>query len=816
MEAIEVAGNALGGELSVEFLIEAAKLAQARGEVDRAEDLLMRAVSNAPMSRIAVDALLRFAEESRRFRLAVTALGLGLHQTSRPKDQALLYIWRADLAAFELDDAALAQSDYAAALALAPDGVYAERLQAISSDALPEAPLLSEADRQYERFGLGGAAMEASVELAEALDREGALEEALEVWLGVLREQETHAREAMRAIARIGRQVGRADAWCRGLAAAALKPKTPPRRQRALIQELVRALTLMTDHVSAEVLQGAFQLLAENDEALDPSQSDPGTGFSADLQSAEEQKPDSSEVEAAMPDPEPASASQPESEPEASPEASSESKREASPEAEAEADLAAMLAPEPEAPLQVAAEHLEAGFAPLPKLPEASASNAAATDFARISLKARLLKRAEGLREAGSFGGWMALGRQALSAAQTELAEEAYAAAIDAADDPSEAAFAARSASQLSRSAGQSRRALRYAEALVTHEASSQAYRELAELASLAGDVDRSQEAWQAVLEKEPGDLLASAVLVRRYAEDGAREEALRVMEGVKLGDQPPKDQCRWLLDLAEAYLQLDQLTGAHDALQSALGVEPLDPTPAYQMVLLGVRANNSAWVDQGLAELAERSIAAGARERSFLAAASLVARDRASDALKAHYFALKGRRQGRARHVLPSGWIQRWVSMPQESQNRAPPPPASKLKSESLSRMVRDLAERFGTVAPEVFISDSGVAVAEASAGEGPRIWVNPKSSSLRFDMGRALVALMLPSLQSGLDPVTGDPDARTALDRAAAMALDDPRLALEAVGPHGSRGMRLLAFLTSQDCVQLSEVAGLGLLSI
>lgn len=720
MQAIEVAGNALSGHLSVEFLIRAAVSVRAQGDRERAMELLERAVANEPASRLAVQACLQTAAQEQRWERLLRALEAGLRQNPDPEDQQRLQVWRADVLGFQLDRAEEAQAAYQAAAD--QPGSWAEAAAA-AAQALPAAPLLPPEAQAYEVFGLGGAPIAPTTELAEALEKEGALAEATEVWLGLLREGAVPAPDALRQLSKLGRAQASGDGVCRGLAAAALADGVSLRRRGALIDKLAHALISMGDEVSAQVLRGAFQL-EEEAPVTETGSFRPMTTISS------------------RPSP---------------------------------------ARPQPSAPLV-----------------------------------AGLREQAEALGARHDYWAWLAFAEHCAGAAQLDFADEAFEAAIACAAEPALGAKAARRAAELAEAAQEPRRAARFARQAAELAPGPEASLLLARLSTRAGDPDSAQQAWREVLAAEPGHLEATAALLARAAEDGAREEAQRLMAAAKPEGHDGPARCRWGVSLAQAHGQLDAFEAAQAALSQALEDDPVALQPAESLVALGVRAGEAAWIDHGLKELRTRAFEAGQLERAFLAAAMRVARGSADPAEEAQYRALRARRIPHPRRPLPEGWIGRWLGIQQGEVGDGGPElsePSATAVSGALTRRAASLASYFGAPAPEVAVAPGSTKLWAAADGRPARLELSAEATQLSFELGRGLAALVEPSLRSGLDPTIGDPGTRTILDRAGLLAVWDPREALAAVGPHSARGLRLIAFSASQGMLGLSAEAGLGL---
>lgn len=720
MQAIEVAGNALSGHLSVEFLIRAAESVRAQGDAARALELLQRAVANEPASRLAVKVWMEAAADRPELLCAAVEAALSQPQHGAEDVQRLL-LWRADLLAFSLEQPEEARAAYRAAAEAAP-GVWAERAQA-AAEALPEAPLLPAEARVYEPFGLGGLPIEPSVDLAEALETEGALAEATEVWLGLLRAGAAPAPDALRRLSKLGRVQSSGDGVCRGLAAAALADGVSLRRRAALIDKLAQALLSMGDEVSAQVLRGAFLL----EEAEEPPTE---TGSFRPMSPLASARP--------------------------------------------------TARPAPSGPL---AE--------------------------------RLKEQAEALRARGDYWAWLGFAERCDGAEQLSEAIAAFEAALECAPKPDLAARAARRGAMVAARAEEPRRAARLAARAAELEPGPEASLLLARLSTRAGDLDTAKRAWRAVLQERPGDLEATAAVLQGAAEDGARDEARRLIAAARVDGYDGPARCRWGVALARAHGQLDQLEAAEAALRQALADDPSALDPAEALVALGVRAGEAAWIDAGLSELRARAFSAGQLERAFLAAAMRVARGGASAVELEQYHTLRARRVPAPRRALSDGWVGRWLGRQQQPREIGPEPSSrsSTALSGALTRRAATLAAYFGAPAPEVAVAPGTTKLWAEAEGQPPRLELSAEAAQLSFELGRGLAALLEPTLRAGLDPTTGDPDTRTVLDRAGLLAVWDPREALAAVGPHSARGLRLIAFSVSKGMLGLSAEAGLGL---
>ena len=332
-----------------------------------------------------------------------------------------------------------------------------------------------------------------------------------------------------------------------------------------------------------------------------------------------------------------------------------------------------------------------------------------------------------------------------------------------------------------------------------------------------ARDVGAARAAFGRALDQDPADVEAAAQLVRMHAEDGNRRTVEQLAD--TMAGHPMSDDRRavWLTELALAWHRLGDVAGAHRDLIKAMRLDVANTSAAEGLVVLAADVRESAWMDDALSSLRARWAAQGEWLRAFLAAAVLVGRGRASAADTLTYERLRIRFSHQPQSALPPGWLGRWLglvpALNASSSTRTGGGEPWQLQP-GLSDVVGTVQALFRAPEPHWF-EDDGAGI---RMGAGPVLIVGRKvprwRRRWRFEVGRALAALVEPRLAPGLERTDGAPTMeQLVVDRAGLVAVGDPAIALAALGSHEPRGWRLVPFAVSEALVSMWKSVGMGI---
>jgi hypothetical protein len=313
-------------------------------------------------------------------------------------------------------------------------------------------------------------------------------------------------------------------------------------------------------------------------------------------------------------------------------------------------------------------------------------------------------------------------------------------------------------------------------------------------------------------LELEP-TVEALGAWLRLAADDGDPAEIERVWSHVQLERYPPAARAELLVARAGALMGQGDSGSAISLYQQALERDPQAIRPAEELLAIGIGSGQDGVIDQALEALRARLLGVDPT-RAFLAAACRVARGQAPEAERQTYELGRLALNLRPTTALSKGWVGEWLGLFRAGGEVVLPPaqvgPELEL-SPAERQAVSDVEVAFGLVGTVVHPgSGGGVELLDRTP---PRIGVPPalrgRVRRLRFELGRALAAVVEPQLIRPLLEPSGPgvaPDlGELVLDRAGLVVGGDPAVALEAVGPHSPRGIRLLAFATSRGLAEL-----------
>ena len=333
----------------------------------------------------------------------------------------------------------------------------------------------------------------------------------------------------------------------------------------------------------------------------------------------------------------------------------------------------------------------------------------------------------------------------------------------------------------------------------------------------MARDVTSARSAFGRALDQDPTDVDAAAELVRLYAEDGNHRAVDQLADA--MASHPMSDDRRavWLTELASALHRFGDHAGARRDFVKAIRLDVANIPAAKGLVALAADAEEPAWMDEGLSSLRARWAAQGDWNRAFVAAAVLVGRDRATAADRLTYESQRARFVVTPQASLPPGWVGRWLGLVSVSGR-----PAGAVASggrpwqpeSGLAEVVGAVQALFRAPEPHWFEDDGqGIRV-----GAGPVLVVGrtvPRwRRRWRFEVGRALSALVEPKLAGGLEGTAGPPSPeQQVVDRAGLVAAGDPAVALAAIGAHEPRGWRLVPFAISDALISMWRSVGMGI---
>ncbi|MBK6684835.1 MAG: hypothetical protein IPG45_10205 [Deltaproteobacteria bacterium] len=313
-------------------------------------------------------------------------------------------------------------------------------------------------------------------------------------------------------------------------------------------------------------------------------------------------------------------------------------------------------------------------------------------------------------------------------------------------------------------------------------------------------------------LELEP-TVEALGAWLRLAADDGDPAEIERVWSHVQLERYPPAARAELLVARAGALMGQGDSGSAISLYQQALERDPQAIRPAEELLAIGIGSGQDGVIDQALEALRARLLGVDPT-RAFLAAACRVARGQAPEAERQTYELGRLALNLRPTTALSKGWVGEWLGLFRAGGEVVLPPaqvgPELEL-SPAERQAVSDVEVAFGLVGTVVHPgSGGGVELLDRTP---PRVGVPPalrgRVRRLRFELGRALAAVVEPQLIRPLLEPSGPgvaPDlGELVLDRAGLVVGGDPAVALEAVGPHSPRGIRLLAFATSRGLAEL-----------
>jgi tetratricopeptide (TPR) repeat protein len=289
------------------------------------------------------------------------------------------------------------------------------------------------------------------------------------------------------------------------------------------------------------------------------------------------------------------------------------------------------------------------------------------------------------------------------------------------------------------------------------------------------------------------------------------------------LEDHRGIDAIDWHLAAARALRRKGESERARARVERALAADPSALEPALLLFDLGREAQSEPWIDRALSEIRRRSLELSESTRAFVAAALLVARGAANEAERLAYAVSRIDLFDVPKTRLPAGWADRWLVQLDLAGERADArfDPSRAVPFE-LEAGLLDVLE-----GGEAIFGVSGVRVM-ALRGDGPplAVWDDPPRvafleqdlarwlpKTFRFELGRALAALVEPRLRSGLVESTLAGDGTILLlDRAGLILAQDPVPVLETIGPRTPRGRALTAFAVADEIYSLWGRLGLG----
>lgn len=446
----------------------------------------------------------------------------------------------------------------------------------------------------------------------------------------------------------------------------------------------------------------------------------------------------------------------------------------------------------------------------------------AACQSGDVPAAVRMLKRAQ-LSPATTYALWREIAELAEVLGQDELARLAYGRAEQRAPLPSERHRAQAGRARVAQRLGAKREA---AEAL-SNVASA---RRVAEAQLAARDLVSARTTFSRALDQDPSDVQAAGQLVRLHAEDGNRRTVDHLAD--LMAAQPMNDDRRavWLTELATALGRLGDADAARRDFVRAMRLDVANVDAATGLVSLGSRFDQPEWVDEGLSSLRARWAARGEWMRAFVASALLVARGRDVAPDRLTYESLRCHLAVQPQAALPKQWVGLWLglvgdgprshvsSRPERDEGPRSKGPSPVVRSwtpdQSLGEIVSTIQALFRAPEPQWGEDDGpGVRIAPGPVvvvGRGVPRW----RRRWRFEVGRALAALVEPRLGAGLASTDGPATIeQQVVDRAGLIAVVDPAIALSAVGAHSPRGHKLVPFAISDALVTIWRGVGLGL---
>lgn len=450
----------------------------------------------------------------------------------------------------------------------------------------------------------------------------------------------------------------------------------------------------------------------------------------------------------------------------------------------------------------------------------------------------RMLKQAR-LPDPVTFALWLEVAELAEVLGQDELARLGFEHAFEHAEDDHAQRVARSGQARLAERTGAKREAARALADVAEARVVAQAH-------LAARDVMSARAAFGRALDQDPSDVEAASALARLHAEDGNRRTVDQL--GDSMASHPMSDDRRavWLTELAMALHRLGDHSAARRDFVKAMRLDVANTRAAEGLVTLGADAKEPSWMDEGLSSLRARWAARGDWMRAYVAAAVLVGRRRASAADRLTYESLRTRFNVHPQSALPPGWVGRWLGLVLDAQSSSSPPPMNGRPwrpTPELDDVVSTLQALFRAPEPEWYEDDGPsirigtrpILVVGRSVPRWRRRW--------RFEVGRALAALVEPRLAAGLSagygtavgrapagPRGADLGAATGfaelssddrppslealvVDRAGLVAAGDPAIALAAVGPDSPRGWGLVPFAISDTLVAMWRSVGMGL---
>lgn len=294
-------------------------------------------------------------------------------------------------------------------------------------------------------------------------------------------------------------------------------------------------------------------------------------------------------------------------------------------------------------------------------------------------------------------------------------------------------------------------------------------------------------------LNEDPACAEAAIALVRIYASRDEKAEVNELASKVERAQLAMAQRARWLTALGAARRVLGETAAAHDALALALVADPGNVEPAEELVALGLEADQAEWLDEGLRELAGRSLSRGAKNRGFLAAALLVARGSAHEEDRSTYETLRAALPAKPRSPIDARALLASLSFTDAANDPL-----------ELGSLGRDLPWPPGVlaeVAETIEGSLLGAPVPLSALDLSPELGQRELKKVILF---RALRRYFAAQKEGASDEV---------LDRAALVLSQDPLIALENVGIATPRGRGLIAFAASPELSRLWKSCGLGL---
>jgi tetratricopeptide (TPR) repeat protein len=292
-------------------------------------------------------------------------------------------------------------------------------------------------------------------------------------------------------------------------------------------------------------------------------------------------------------------------------------------------------------------------------------------------------------------------------------------------------------------------------------------------------------------LNEDPACAEAAIALVRIHALRDEKNLVNELAAKVERAQIAMAQRARWLTALADARRTLGEKSSARDALALALVADPLIVEPAESLVALGLEAENAEWLDEGLRELALRSMARGAKNRGFLAAALLVARGTALEEDRATYESLRVALPSKPRAPIDASALLSALGDEAEPAKESLP----LLRDAVLSDRV--LIEVTDTLDSSLF----GAQVPLSALGLTEALAKNELKKAIVFQTLRRYFSFQRREASEAL------------LDRAALVVSQDPLIALENIGITTLRGKELIAFAVSPKLSALWSAYGLGL---